>query len=128
MSFKHEDRNVRSKLRKGFSMTAQLLQPRRSFAQWFGDALKRSYGDAPDKVIARKIGRTPRAVRNWRDGLNGCDGETLLALMADNEQFLEDVLREVRRFDLADATRRAEIAKKLDAAVAAIKDHVGNGR
>ena len=124
MSFGSKHRKLRSRLRKGSSVTAQLLEPRRSFAQWFGDALKRSYGDAPDKVIARKIGRTPRAVRNWRDGLNGCDGETLLALMADNERFLEDVLREVRRFDLADASRRAEIAKKLDAAVAAIKDQV----
>ena len=124
MSFGSKDRKLRSRLRKGSSMTAQLLEPRRNFAQWFGEALRRSYGNLSDKVIAKEIERTPRAVRNWRDGLNGCDGESLLALMEANDEFLADVLRRINRADLADATRRAEIAKKLDAAVAAIKDQV----
>lgn len=125
MSFKPRDRKLRSAFRKSSSVTAQLLQ-RRNFAQWFGEALRRSYGDEPDKAIARKVERTPRAVRNWRDGLNGCDGESLLALMEANDEFLADVLRRINRADLADATRRAEIARKLDAAVAAIKDQVSN--
>ena len=77
------------------------------------------------KGLARKLKRAPRTLHNWMDAQNAPDGESLLALMRQSDEALGEVLRLVGRADLLDPVRREAVARKLDAAVAAIKDSVG---
>ena len=107
-------------------MTAQLLSQSR-LASVMSGILRRSFGDQPHttKTIARLTKRTPRAVQNWLDELNAPDSTSLLSIMASNDRALNEILVHIGRTDLADAATRAAIAKKLDAAVAAIRDSVG---
>ena len=109
-------------------MTAQLFQRRPSrIASVMSEILRNSFPNETSraKTIARVTKTTPRAAQNWLDELNTMSLEAAFNLMAENDKALAAILQHIGRADLVDAAKRAEIARKLDAAVAAIKDSIG---
>ena len=129
MSDVPSNRTFRRGFAKGPRMTPHLFNARASsrLASVMSGILRRSFPDeiSRAKTIARVTKTTPRAAQNWLDELNTMGAEALLNLMAGNDRALQEILEHIGRFDMADAGKRAEIAKKLDAAVAAIKESVG---
>ena len=129
MSFNSNSRNVRRRLPQSSARMLTVSTEARSsdLAHTMSAVLRRLVDAEPGglKGLARKLKRAPRTLHNWMDAQNAPDGESLLALMRQSDEALGEVLRLVGRADLLDPVRREAVARKLDAAMAAIKDSVG---
>lgn len=69
-----------------------------SSTQRLGRCMRAVYGQQRNayKVLARRISRTPRAVRGWMDGECGPQFDALLDLCADHDEIAEFVLVLIR--------------------------------
>lgn len=93
MSLAKNDRNFRSN--GGNNLPPRpvgLGEP--TFAAGMAAALRRAYGGRHSavKMVARTIGANERAVRNWFDGKNGPNGESLLLLVRHSDEILDSFL------------------------------------
>jgi hypothetical protein len=78
-------------------------------------ALHREYGEthAAIKHIVRATGANERAARNWFDGKNAPNGESLIALCRNCDHVLEAVLILAGRNDILSAKRLVDAKEKL---------------
>jgi len=87
-------------------------------------ALHDEFGDthAAIKMIVRATGANERAARNWFDGKNAPNGESLIALCRNCDHVLEAVLILSGRIEILNAKRLVDAKEKLREVMMLIDD------
>jgi hypothetical protein len=87
-------------------------------------ALHQEFGDthAAIKLIVRATGANERAARNWFDGKNAPNGESLIALCRTCDHVLEAVLVLSQRTEILNAKRLVDAKEKLREMMSLIDD------
>jgi hypothetical protein len=99
------------------------ILPREPFAAEIAGALHRQYAGAHGaaKLVVQLTGANERTVRNWFDGKNGPNGESLIALCRHSDEVLVTVLRMAGRTTHIRAVRIA-LAQQTAHALCGILD------
>lgn len=118
MSFTENDRKIQSESGKTFPAGGAAG----IFAQAIACALKEEFGGSPAAVkrLARLTQANERTVRNWFEGRNGPNGESLVGLLRRSDMVLGTVLKLAGREDLAIVVDLATIRRQLAKTITAI--------
>ncbi len=116
MSLSKNDRTIRST--SGIQILAGGLEAAPGagqIASAISEALHQEFGDshAAIKLIVRATGANERAARNWFDGKNAPNGESLIALCRSCDRVMEAVLVLSGRTRMLNAKRLVDAREKL---------------
>jgi hypothetical protein len=131
MSLPENDREIQSDL----GTSIQELRPTEELpgagqiAAAISSALHKEFGDshAAIKRIVRATGANERAARNWFDGHNAPNGESLIALCRNCDLVFEAVLTLSGRTDILHAKRLVDAKEKLREMMSLIDDIASPG-
>jgi len=117
MSFTENDRKFQSSFGNSFPGDA-----RPTFSQAIAWALATEFGDVPSakKIVARLSHSSERAVRNWFEGKNGPNGDSLISLIACSDVVLSTILILAGRKHLSISVNLAELRHHLAKTIEAI--------
>jgi len=123
MSFTENDRKFQSTLGNIFHETA-----RPTFSEVIAWALATEFGEVPSakKIVARLCHTNERTVRNWFEGKNGPNGDSLINLISCSDVVLSAVLMLADRRELSVSVSLNDLRRHLIETIEAI-DRLGAG-
>jgi hypothetical protein len=118
MSFTENDRKIQSQSGKIFPAGGTDVV----FAQAIASALREEFGGSPAAVkrLARLTQANERTVRNWFEGRNGPNGESLVGLLRESDVVLGMVLKLAGRENMTIVVDLASIRRQLAETIEAI--------